>query len=81
IFQIVFCYVERSRNVNEQEHFLMKNQKKSVLRVKIPVVERSRNDNAGSVGSENEFALLLAVTNGYIDFYSDNDFFDLTYAC
>ena len=39
-----FQDVERSRNVIEQELCLVENQKESVLRVKIPVVERSRND-------------------------------------
>ena len=43
-FRHYFQDVERSRNVNEQELCLVKNQKESVLRVKVPVVERSRND-------------------------------------
>ncbi len=38
--------VERSRNVIEQKLFQVMNQKESVLRVKVPVVERSRDDNA-----------------------------------
>ena len=37
--------VERSRNVIEQKLFQVMNQKESVLRVRIPVVERSRDDN------------------------------------
>ncbi len=39
-----FKDVERSRNVNEQELYLVEIQKESVLRVKLLVVERSRND-------------------------------------
>ncbi len=38
-FRHYFQDVERSRNVNEQELCLVKNQKESVLRVKVPVVE------------------------------------------
>ncbi len=57
------------------------NQKQKLfVGVIIPVVERSRNDNAGSVDREVELALLLAVKNGYIDYYIDNDLFDLSYA-
>ena len=45
-FRHYFQDVERSRNVIKQELYLVENQKKSVFRVIIPIVERSRDDHS-----------------------------------